>query len=113
MSNTLPDAAESPARATLRAEIDEGLAEMPDAPRWLALQSMIDYLYFELDQLRRTAPKSPIDKAIDDATGNTDARIQRAKAIAAEMKRLKGLMGQETGETYPTDMEEAILALGL
>jgi len=84
---------------------------MSVVPRWLELTQEIDCLYFLLEEERRHLPRSPIDKAVDTATGADVARARRCREIAIEMKKLKAEWSKETGREADTEMEDAILAV--
>ena len=77
--------------------------------RWLELKCQIDYLYFELGEIHKNMPKSPIDKMIDNSTGYEKERRARITQICVEMKELKKEWNKLTGDTATTEMEDALL----
>ena len=63
-------------------------------PRWLELQSEIDYRIWLLNEMRRELEAedkrlTPLDRLIDEATGHNEGRLAEAEEIIAEIKTLK------------------------
>ncbi len=63
-------------------------------PRWLELQSEIDYRIWLLNEMRRELEAedkrlTPLDRLIDEATGYDEMRLAEATEIIAELKVLK------------------------
>lgn len=55
---------------------------MSEVPRWLELQFEIDFVLWQLEQLRsRVAKRSALDLAIDAATGHEEALAVEAEAL--------------------------------
>ncbi len=63
---------------------------MTPIPRWLELQSEIDYRLFLLGRMDAEDKRlSPLDRMIDEATGHDTARLAEAEEITSEITELK------------------------
>jgi len=78
-------------------------------PANFRLQARIDYLYFVLNELQRSFPKSPIDAMVDKATGYDVERVAQLREVAVDLKRQKARWNRVTGANLGTEMEDVIL----
>lgn len=59
-------------------------------PRWLELQAELDYIYWRIEDIRRTVTeRSGLDAAIDQATGREAALREEAEELMARGRELR------------------------
>ena len=80
-------------------------------PLWLEIEAEIGYLNFEMQQIARSMPNSPIAKMIDDVTGFSKHKMEYAVKVARRMIELKKALSHETGKDVDIALEGEIIAL--
>lgn len=58
---------------------------MSEVPRWLELEAEIGFCLERLRQIQRESAGSALERAIDNATGRTDAWLAEATEIAGQI----------------------------
>jgi len=80
-------------------------------PLWIEIEAELGYLDFEMKQIAKSMPRSPIAKMIDDASGFSKDRMKEAQKLAKRMIVLKKALEKETGKKADIELEEKIVAL--
>ena len=78
-------------------------------PLWIEIEAEIDFFDFELKNIAKDIPKSPIGRMIDEATGYSEHRIKSIKKIVKRMIIIKKALEKETGKKQDIELEERIL----